>query len=531
MKQVLHIFAKDARHLWGEIFLSLAITAAFAWIYPSQWLAAATVLAGRHISQYAASYSPYSVELLARILMGLVPVSWWLLIANLVHSEKLVGDRQFWLTRPYEWTKLLAAKLLFLLAFLYLPLLIAQSYLLAVAGFSPLSLVPGLLFNLILISCAFVLPLVALATVTSNFARMTLTLLGVILAIGLLAALAAKANLEWIMLPGESGFFVALVVGLSAMAVVSQYATRRTWVSILLLTALPISYLSIGSLITRSQTLINGVYSFPATGSQALAQLSFDPSAPLQSVAYVPRRPNEVGIEIPFAVSGIANQSVVIPDAVRVTIEDRNGFRWASTWQLIYNTKFMPDVKSTRVGFAMPRPVYDRLKGLPLTVHLTLLLTQAQVAAVTRVSLPASNFTVPDFGVCSPQPRLAGRSEISDIVCLSAMREPRLTQMQFVAHNTGCNGSSDPLDTGFADNTWQGSLDAAPAQFGLASVKFPFGVFPWTGSSPQVLHLCPGTPIIFSRYYLARRAQATFTIQGFQLPAVTPGQLQVITNP
>ena len=143
MKQVLHIFAKDARHHWGEIFLCLVITAAFAWIYPSQWLGATTIWSGRHYGQYESSYSPYIVEILARVLMGLVPVSWWLLITNLVHDERLVGDRQFWLTRPYEWKKLLAAKLLFLLAFLCLPLLFAQSYLLAVAGFSPLSFVPG----------------------------------------------------------------------------------------------------------------------------------------------------------------------------------------------------------------------------------------------------------------------------------------------------------------------------------------------------------------------------------------------------
>src|ERR1035438_1019868 len=134
MKQVLHIFAKDVRHLWGEGLRSLVITAAFAWIYPTHWLVAATFWAGRH-SQYASSYSPYSVEILARILMGLVPVSWWLLISNLVHSEKLVGDRQFWLTRPYEWKKLLAAKLLFVAAYLYLPFLLMQCILLARAGF------------------------------------------------------------------------------------------------------------------------------------------------------------------------------------------------------------------------------------------------------------------------------------------------------------------------------------------------------------------------------------------------------------
>jgi hypothetical protein len=39
MKQALHIFAKDARHFWPEISISVVITAVFAWIYPNYWKA------------------------------------------------------------------------------------------------------------------------------------------------------------------------------------------------------------------------------------------------------------------------------------------------------------------------------------------------------------------------------------------------------------------------------------------------------------------------------------------------------------
>jgi hypothetical protein len=414
MKQVLHIFAKDARHLWVEILFSIAITAAFAWTYPNQWLDAARIWTGGQSARYVA-YSPYSMEIVATILMGLVPVSWWLLISNLIHDERLVGDRQFWLTRPYEWKNLLAAKLLFLLGFLYLPLLIAQIYLLVVAGFSPLSLIPGLLFNLILISCVSVLPLVALATVTSNFARMTLAILGVMLAIALIVTLSTRVNTEWIMLPGELASFIALLIGLCAAAVVSQYATRRTWVSVLLLTAFPFMYFSIGDFITRSQPLIKSAYPFPDGGKPAPINLSFNPSAPLQPAAYVPRQPNEVGVEIPFAISGVADQSVVIPNAVSATIESPNGFRWNSNCQLIYETKFLPDMKIAQSGFALPWAVYDKLKALPVTVHLTFLLTQPQVGAVSRISLLAGSFQVPDFGVCSPQASRANPDEISGI--------------------------------------------------------------------------------------------------------------------
>jgi hypothetical protein len=37
MNQILHIFKKDTRHFWPEILTSLAITAAFALVYPMRW--------------------------------------------------------------------------------------------------------------------------------------------------------------------------------------------------------------------------------------------------------------------------------------------------------------------------------------------------------------------------------------------------------------------------------------------------------------------------------------------------------------
>jgi len=105
MNQILNIFRKDTRRFWPEIVLSLVITAAFALIYPVQWLPGT----GERVRE---------LQYLASVFTGLVPVSWWLLIGRVVHAETLVGDRQFWITRPYEWKKLLGAKVLFLLVWL-----------------------------------------------------------------------------------------------------------------------------------------------------------------------------------------------------------------------------------------------------------------------------------------------------------------------------------------------------------------------------------------------------------------------------
>ena len=141
MKQALHIFAKDARHFWPEITVSLVITAVFAWTYRYTWMA--DMVPGIPKLQY--------LQKLAEIVAGLVPVSWWILITRAVHAESLVGDRQWWITKPYEWPQLLGSKLLFLAAFVLLPFCVAQCVLLEVAGFHWFEYMPGLGFSLVLV--------------------------------------------------------------------------------------------------------------------------------------------------------------------------------------------------------------------------------------------------------------------------------------------------------------------------------------------------------------------------------------------
>ena len=66
-----------------------------------------------------------------------LPIAWVVLISRLVHDEELVGDRQFWITRPYTWYSLLGSKLLALIVLIGLPLVIMQIWLVHHAGMYP----------------------------------------------------------------------------------------------------------------------------------------------------------------------------------------------------------------------------------------------------------------------------------------------------------------------------------------------------------------------------------------------------------
>ncbi len=218
MNQIITIFKKDARHLWPEVLVTIILTAALVRIYPYTWA--------------PPEPSVIVLQQVAVVLLFLVPMSWWILITRLIQSESLVGDRQFWLTRPYEWKKLLSAKALFLLTFLYLPLFIAHSLILIEAGFHPLAYVPGLLYNLLLITAIIVLPLIAFATVTSSFAKTTLTLLGILIGMLGLIVLASVLPSTHAKTPDDGGHLTLILYLCIFLSVIFiQYAVRRLWLS------------------------------------------------------------------------------------------------------------------------------------------------------------------------------------------------------------------------------------------------------------------------------------------------------------
>jgi hypothetical protein len=238
MKQILHIFVKDVRRFWPEIFIVLALVAVPVSIY--SYLLAVSPQFWQGITN--ANANGKLLGLLV-VLTLLNPFGWWLLISRVFHAENLVGDTQFWITRPYEWKKLLTAKLLFLVSFVYLPVLMAYCILLAEKGFPPqndITTLHGLLQRLLLMTGIVVLPLTAIATVTSNFARMVLSALGaflcMILAFVLPSAIGGGRDLG----PNSGHICFALILVGCGTVVVLQYAWRKTWFSRLLLLAIPV---------------------------------------------------------------------------------------------------------------------------------------------------------------------------------------------------------------------------------------------------------------------------------------------------
>jgi hypothetical protein len=113
----------------------------------------------------------------------MVPVAWCALIARLIYAEPLAGDQQDWVTRPYAWRSLLAAKGLFIAVFINLPKLIADTIILRAWGFKIGPELGGLLWTQVLVTAVFVLPIAALSAVTTGFSQLLAVTLLVVLAV------------------------------------------------------------------------------------------------------------------------------------------------------------------------------------------------------------------------------------------------------------------------------------------------------------------------------------------------------------
>jgi hypothetical protein len=528
MKQILHILAKDTRHLWREIVISIALVAALVLTsHQARFLGGTS-----YGTEVTVSFSPRGAlnHFLPSLLTVLIPLSWWIMIAPLIHEERLVGDRQFWVTRPYEWKKLLAAKVAFIFLFVYVPLFAAQCLLLARAGFSPLSSISGLLYNLLMLTAVLILPVVALATITRNFARLTLVVLGAIIPFACIGWLSSALPNTHIATPfGDSMAPLLFICGGLAI-VLLQYAGRRIRAAWLVL-ACTLAVLAALACSVPDQALMNGRFPVEPSPGIELRYAHENGAAPVVSVASGPR---DVVIKIPMHVSGIAAGSMMIPQDVKATLEAADGSRWTSFWEPVYQDKFMPGERIIWTSFAMPFSVFERLKGAPLRARIVLALARAREDQATSIALPLNDFQIDGFGTCTPITGFFDKPyEIAGVGCRAALRAPQLTFVRVLWSYDDCQPPR-PEPHNVQGEAWIGSLERPPADFGILPVWTEQIGF--TNSQPDYRfdnprHICPGTPATFISYQPAGRTQAALDISDLVLPELSRGQVQVIATP
>ncbi len=169
---------------------------------------------------------------LGRVVLG------WVLAIRIVHADPLDSTSAFWLTRPLSPRMLLAAKAGLISALLLVVPAIAALVVFIMNGIA-IATLPGILGQWLLIEALPLLPIVLIATLTRDVARLVLTLI-----VGLVSWWVLRlSSWTWSVLPVEvrasvSGWeagvvFAWLVVAAGVVALCSaliarHYLARRT---------------------------------------------------------------------------------------------------------------------------------------------------------------------------------------------------------------------------------------------------------------------------------------------------------------
>ncbi len=243
MNLTLHLVAWDLRHLRPYLALWLGLVVLQAALIGSYGrLPDLLPLPGSMILEALLPGLAWLIAVLKICLLAVV-------VSRLVHKDSTIGSTAFWLSRPVSGVRLLAGKALFLLLAVILPTLLVEVGVLFVCGVTPhdtLRSVPQILFLTLLA----LVPLMMLAAVTVNFARLILLgitafaglpLLGFISALLLLMLSEIGTTPIWFFklhLPTFPLWGVPLfLVATAAIVVAHQYLTRRTIFSRILLFA------------------------------------------------------------------------------------------------------------------------------------------------------------------------------------------------------------------------------------------------------------------------------------------------------
>jgi hypothetical protein len=499
MNQIVNIFRKDARQLWMEIVASLVLLSFYTWFDPKTW-----------VPGYSSNGNPAA---LGALVVGLLCASWAVMMIRLVQSERLVGVNQFWTTRPYEWPKLLAAKVLFVLAFLYVPLAISQVFLLYEANLPVGGNLGPLLGNLLLLTAFLFLPIAALCAVTGSFGKAALAMLGALVSIVaefffMSAVIPGAVRGVW---PRGLGSVLPLTLAVVCSAVLlNQYRRRATLRSLLLIAIVPVAIFGLQMSLGGSALVVRG---YAAASGNPPVSIRFDPENVGTEKITSGQQNKDVFVTVPIVVEGIVPGTGFEPDAERITLTGDDGYSWHSGWDTGENT-FGPvsgGAEHSYATFMIPRKVYDRLSHEATSVEVEFALAQLEDAAPVEDKISMEGDRVAGLDSCS----LSEPGERpSQIYCRSAFRNGGYFGVRTFRRVGECTNPEGSLEPTHAVVGSVRSPSMLPAISPVSSLEMQLSR---NSGGPKGQRLCEGTPITFIEKRVVGRVMVEMPAQRVEL--------------
>ena len=407
MKQAIHIFKKDARHLWPAILAVLALAALYAY---------AGALSFPAVTQLSSALDRSN-----SLIQLAMPLGWWYLIAATIHEEALPGFQQFWLTRPYSWKSLLLAKALFIIAFVNLPKLLADCVILQVHGFHASSYWPNLIGSQILFTAVWVLPFAALAAVTRDLRQFSLAVIIGIISIALAPLILSSSGLS----PFLSGYWVGftwiqdfILIGIVLMASLLilfwQYSHRRTAVTRMIGIGAVVLVIGSSQLLPMRALMAMQVRWSDSRLDASQIQISLDPNRKQPTNVTTGEHVGAIQINIPILVTSLEQDRELFCDDLAVEIEGLDGKVSRVPGRIVQDD----DGFWQRI-FVEP-PIFQKLKAEPVTLRSSAYFTLLGDKSTMRIEPQERATEVPGLGMC----QLSRRAESFAMACYSPFRMP-----------------------------------------------------------------------------------------------------------
>lgn len=426
MRLVLHILKKDVRHHWPAIFVSLLLLAVYAWEQPRRW---ASQEASSKILGFFLSAVP-----------ALLIISWLFLLIRVVHDEPLVGDRQFWWTRPYTRPKLLAAKLLTALLFIHLPLFVVQLVLMQLAFFPVAHSLPELLAIHSMLFLVLVSYGLALGSITSGMVQVVLSLLVLtagVVGVGSLFEIFPGVDFTSDFLSTQLG----LVLALSGVIVATvQYTFRKTWLSRLLGLS---SILGIAAimLLSLSPRVVNHYLPGPSAAHPLPVKFTFDRTSSFAHQPGATYSTNRIALEFPLLVEDIPEDTVLHIRGAKLDLElpDR---QWTSDWRSTFDSVEFGRSR-TWPAVEVPNSIFSSPSSNHVRARIWLAIDIYRSAKATALSFNGEKLHFADGSRCTIDP--TGLS----VKCFAALKDPSGFALYSDLPNPAC-----PASTGEIREPW-----------------------------------------------------------------------------
>lgn len=464
MIQSLHIFRKDVRHLWPEISVYVVLLIAFTLVSPQLWDGVAM--------------SNTLIHTFSVLLKALIPMTWLVMIIRLVHDESLVGDQQFWVTRPYAWTSLLGAKLMFVFVCIVLPFVVMQCSLLVQAGLNPLSAIPDLLLTLVYFLLIVLLPFTVVAAVTSTLSQaFTALVLLIINWLGVMTISASRAGPRMTppyAFPLFSTLFASLLVGI----LLFQYAVRNTKRSRIALVGTAVLFL--GLYISFVETYFAGpadalIRHHFSSSANTSPRLALDPGPRSRDGDGVATASKLVAVNLPVHLEGMDPSGRLRDPNASFTV-DIPGYHYTAPWRPI-------TISEHGFRVQIPNDVLRRIHGTKVNLGLVFVAQRLDPGQSQTVTA-AETFSVPSNGNCI----LVTSHPGGNLVCRYPFRSPPPTRIEgeVATQSCGSHGATHhatAITRSIPPGTRPDPVIEEPLQLGG--------------------NVCPGTQLTFTTYHPA----------------------------